>query len=216
MEGKCSAACAACRELSLEEITISDHLTMSSCVISSIVVRIDSVKTIQENLILDQTDQALSSIRSGHEDTMMGSHPGGRVTACSVRCSILEYLIEMVPYDISSCPDKLTIGYCFVGLKSLELYPIGELVFFGCWSKAIGSILRTSDRPSRNIDRVISGHLRSGVSQTQTLGSPIKERSRSQLEGTLSSVPETELPSKKWKTSDKENLPYFRIWKSLT
>ncbi|WZY93853.1 hypothetical protein YC2023_066182 [Brassica napus] len=27
---------------------------------------------------------------------------------------------------------------------------------------AIGSILRTSDRPSRNIDRVISGHLRSG------------------------------------------------------
>ena len=32
----------------------------------------------------------------GHEDTMVGSHPGGRVTACSVRCSILEYLIEMM------------------------------------------------------------------------------------------------------------------------
>ena len=31
-----------------------------------------------------------------HEDTMMGSHPGGRVTARSVRCSILEYLMEMV------------------------------------------------------------------------------------------------------------------------
>ncbi|WZZ20632.1 hypothetical protein YC2023_122019 [Brassica napus] len=114
----------------------------------------------------------------GHEDTMMGSHPGGRVTACSVGCSILEYLMEMmvtsrwetftlgregtvlasvrVPYDISPCPDELTIRYCFLGLKSLEWYPIGALVFFDCWSKAIGSILRTSDRPSRNIDRVIS------------------------------------------------------------
>ena len=60
--------------------------------------------------------------------------------------------------------DELTIEYCFIGLKSLEWYPIGALVFFDCWSKAIGSILRTSDRPSRNIDRVISGHLRSGVS----------------------------------------------------
>ncbi|KAH0910812.1 hypothetical protein HID58_034133 [Brassica napus] len=28
--------------------------------------------------------------------------------------------------------------------------------------------------------------------------------------------PWTMLPSKKWKTFDKENLPYFRIWKSLT
>ena len=32
----------------------------------------------------------------GHEDTIMGSHPGGHVTACSVGCSILEYLIEMM------------------------------------------------------------------------------------------------------------------------
>ncbi|KAF2616604.1 hypothetical protein F2Q68_00039998 [Brassica cretica] len=45
--------------------------------------------------------------------------------------------------------------------------------------------------------------------RTQTLGSPIRERSRSPLEGTPSSVPGTELPSKKCKTSDKENLPYF-------
>ena len=37
-------------------------------------------------------------------------------------------------------------------------------MFFGCRSKVIGSILRSSDRPSRNIDRVISGHLRSVVS----------------------------------------------------
>ncbi|KAF2603124.1 hypothetical protein F2Q70_00025817 [Brassica cretica] len=51
---------------------------------------------------------------------------------------------------------------------------------------------------------------------TQTLRSPIRKRSGSLLEGTPSSVPGTELPSKKWKTSDKENLPYFRIWKSLT
>ncbi|KAF3523489.1 hypothetical protein F2Q69_00048442 [Brassica cretica] len=29
------------------------------------------------------------------------------------------------------------------------------------------------------------------------------------LEGTLSLVPGTELPSKKWKTYDKETLPYF-------
>ncbi|KAG5384747.1 hypothetical protein IGI04_036217 [Brassica rapa subsp. trilocularis] len=120
-------------------------------------------------------------MEQGHEDTMMGSHPGGHVTACSVRCSIFEYLMTgdltlgwegtslasvRVSYDISPCLDELTIGYCFVGLKSLELYPIGALVFFGCWSKAIGSILRTSDRQSRNIDHVISGHLRSGVSQS--------------------------------------------------
>ena len=42
-------------------------------------------------------------------------------------------------------------------------------MFFGCWSKVIGGILRTSDRPSRNIDRVISGYLRSGVSQSPSL-----------------------------------------------
>ncbi|KAG5410741.1 hypothetical protein IGI04_007060, partial [Brassica rapa subsp. trilocularis] len=36
-----------------------------------------------------------------HEDTMMGSHPGDRVTACSVRCSILEYLMEMMVIFIS-------------------------------------------------------------------------------------------------------------------
>ncbi|KAF3511769.1 hypothetical protein F2Q69_00007905 [Brassica cretica] len=32
---------------------------------------------------------------------MMESHPGGRVTACSVRCSILEYLMEMMVIFIS-------------------------------------------------------------------------------------------------------------------
>ncbi|KAG5374499.1 hypothetical protein IGI04_042179, partial [Brassica rapa subsp. trilocularis] len=36
-----------------------------------------------------------------HEDTMMGSHPGDRVTAYSVRCSILEYLMEMMVIFIS-------------------------------------------------------------------------------------------------------------------
>ena len=37
----------------------------------------------------------------GHEDTMMGSHPEGRVTSCSVRCSIFEYLMEMMVIFIS-------------------------------------------------------------------------------------------------------------------
>ena len=35
-------------------------------------------------------------MEQGHKDTMMGSHPGDRVTACSVGCSILEYLMEMM------------------------------------------------------------------------------------------------------------------------
>ncbi|KAF2618001.1 hypothetical protein F2Q68_00042178 [Brassica cretica] len=35
-------------------------------------------------------------LSSCHEDTMMGSHPEGRVTACSVRCSVFEYLMEMM------------------------------------------------------------------------------------------------------------------------
>ncbi|KAH0880083.1 hypothetical protein HID58_067477, partial [Brassica napus] len=59
---------------------------------------------------------------------------------------------------------------------------------------------------------IISSSLQAGPRPS----GPIRERSRSPLEGTPSSVPGTELPSKKWKTSDKENLPYFRIWKSLT
>ncbi|KAF3601623.1 hypothetical protein F2Q69_00035878 [Brassica cretica] len=74
-------------------------------------------------------------MEQGQENTMMGSHPGGRVTICIIRCSILEYVMEMVVTFIS---------------------PLGL---------AIRSILRTSDRPSRNINRVISGQLRSGVSQ---------------------------------------------------
>ena len=36
-----------------------------------------------------------------HEDTMMGLQPEGRVTACSVRCLILEYLMEMMVIFIS-------------------------------------------------------------------------------------------------------------------
>ncbi|WZZ64171.1 hypothetical protein YC2023_075541 [Brassica napus] len=38
----------------------------------------------------------------GYEETMMGSHPGGRVTACSVRSSILEYLMEMYSENLGS------------------------------------------------------------------------------------------------------------------
>ncbi|KAF3608348.1 hypothetical protein DY000_02048057 [Brassica cretica] len=42
-----------------------------------------------------------------HDDTMMGSHPGGRVTACSVGCSILEYLMEMM---VTSRWETFTLG----------------------------------------------------------------------------------------------------------
>ncbi|KAF2542566.1 hypothetical protein F2Q68_00031219 [Brassica cretica] len=45
----------------------------------------------------------------GYEDTMMGSHPGGRVTACSVRCSILEYQMEMMVIFISPL-DSVSLG----------------------------------------------------------------------------------------------------------
>ncbi|KAG5415474.1 hypothetical protein IGI04_003041 [Brassica rapa subsp. trilocularis] len=63
-----------------------------------------SVISLSSSLVLISQSQIIK----GHEDTMIGLHPGGRVTACS--------------------------------------------------SKVIGSIMRTSDRPSRNIDRVISGY----------------------------------------------------------
>ncbi|KAF2556120.1 hypothetical protein F2Q68_00016166 [Brassica cretica] len=93
---------------------------------------------------------------------------------------------EATPYDIkypllsSGHPVRRVFSLKFISTKFiLKLKEIGDLtlgregtalasgalVFFGCWSKAIGSILRTSDQPSRNIDRVISGHLRSWVSQ---------------------------------------------------
>ncbi|KAG5388700.1 hypothetical protein IGI04_030241 [Brassica rapa subsp. trilocularis] len=71
----------------------------------------------------------------GHEDTMMGLHPGGRSLSGRTNYRVLLFRVEK-PRVISD--------------RS---------------SKVIGSILRTSDRPSRNINRVISGHLRSGVSQ---------------------------------------------------
>ncbi|KAG5410816.1 hypothetical protein IGI04_007135, partial [Brassica rapa subsp. trilocularis] len=98
---------------------------------------LDSIKNLLKTRI---TVNCSCDTEQGHEDTMMGSHPGGRVTACIIRCLILEYLMEMmvifisplgsvslgsfpvrVPYDISPCSDELTIGYCFFGLKSLEL-----------------------------------------------------------------------------------------------
>ncbi|KAF3522393.1 hypothetical protein F2Q69_00048221 [Brassica cretica] len=36
-------------------------------------------------------------MKQGHEDTMMGTHPIGRVTASSIRCSIFEYLMIASP-----------------------------------------------------------------------------------------------------------------------
>ena len=56
----------------------------------------------------------------GYEDTMMGSHSGGRVTACSVRCSILEYLMEMVVIFISPL-GSVSLGG-FPGLVYIYIY----------------------------------------------------------------------------------------------
>ncbi|CDY64910.1 BnaUnng00980D [Brassica napus] len=41
-------------------------------------------------------------MKQGHEDTMMGSHPGGPVTASSVRCSIFEYLMVRFIFPLGS------------------------------------------------------------------------------------------------------------------
>ncbi|KAG5374380.1 hypothetical protein IGI04_042297 [Brassica rapa subsp. trilocularis] len=46
----------------------------------------------------------------GHEDTMMGSHPGSRVTACSVRCSIFEYLMAMMAGDLTLGREGTSLG----------------------------------------------------------------------------------------------------------
>ncbi|KAG5414587.1 hypothetical protein IGI04_002154 [Brassica rapa subsp. trilocularis] len=111
--------------------------------------------------------------KQGYEDTMMGSHPGCRVTACSIRCSILEYLMEMMVIFISPLGSVSLGGFPggrpysrtgrnIISQRFIDRKPRGALVFFGCWSKAIRSIQRTSDRPSKNINRVISGQLRSG------------------------------------------------------
>ena len=55
-----------------------------------------------------------------YEDTMMGSHPGGHVTACSVRCSIFEYLIEMMVIFISPL-GSVSLGG-FTGLVYIYIY----------------------------------------------------------------------------------------------
>ncbi|KAF2542288.1 hypothetical protein F2Q68_00032634 [Brassica cretica] len=101
-------------------------------------------------------------------------------------------------------------------------------------AKSAGAIPASPSRQDRVIHVLSGGSEISGVSQCSLLekntpvsfppasrqdpdpGSPRRENSKSSLEGTLSSVPGTKLPSKKWKTSDKENLLYLRIWKSLT
>ena len=59
-----------------------------------------------------------------HEDTMMGSHPGDRVTACSVRCSILEYLMEMMVIFISLL-GSVSLG-SFPGLVYIYIISMSE------------------------------------------------------------------------------------------
>ncbi|WZY99693.1 hypothetical protein YC2023_072022 [Brassica napus] len=59
----------------------------------------------------------------GHEDTMMGSHPGGCVTACSVGCSILEYLMEMM---VTSRWETFTLGREGTALASVQSKSLNE------------------------------------------------------------------------------------------
>jgi len=56
---------------------------------------------------------------------MMGSHPGGRVTACSVRCSNLEYLMEMMVIFISLL-GSISLGG-FPGLVYIYIISMSEL-----------------------------------------------------------------------------------------
>ncbi|KAF3557224.1 hypothetical protein F2Q69_00013519 [Brassica cretica] len=120
---------------------------------------------------------------------------------------------------------KLTSNTNLTQLLVLGLGIHGIRFFKQVWKKVREQIQTRSqgllEEPSIDATTVAPIDCLKGVSndppgRTQTLEYLIRERSRSPLEGTLSSVPGTELPSKKWKTSDKENLPYFRIWKSLT
>ncbi|KAG5388827.1 hypothetical protein IGI04_030368 [Brassica rapa subsp. trilocularis] len=57
----------------------------------------------------------------GHEDTMMGSHPRGRITACSIRCSILEYLMEMMVIFISPLGSVSLGGFPDLLTENLEI-----------------------------------------------------------------------------------------------
>ncbi|KAF3601618.1 hypothetical protein F2Q69_00035874 [Brassica cretica] len=71
------------------------HLSSSPCDrFESEVYRKWSVISLSSSLVF--LSQSHKIKEQGYEDTMMGSHPGGRVTACSVRCSILEYPMEMM------------------------------------------------------------------------------------------------------------------------
>ena len=62
-------------------------------------------------------------MEQGHEDTMM-AHPEGRVTACSVRCSILEYLMEMMVIFISPLGSVSLVG--FPGLVYIYIISMSE------------------------------------------------------------------------------------------
>ena len=65
------------------------------------------------------------------EDTMIVSYPGGRVTACSVRCSILEYLMEMMVIFISPL-GSVSLGG-FPGLVYIYIYIISMSVWRVLW-----------------------------------------------------------------------------------
>ncbi|WZY99850.1 hypothetical protein YC2023_072179 [Brassica napus] len=89
----------------------------------------------------------------GHEDTMMGSHPGGRVTACSVGCSILEYLMEMM---VTSRWETFTLGREGTALASGSFIILAVVLIYFMY-KAVGL---------RYLDLFRELQTRSGVSQS--------------------------------------------------
>ncbi|WZY93846.1 hypothetical protein YC2023_066175 [Brassica napus] len=133
MEGKCSAACAAwcaeaCHQLSNLSFVFCGSKPSSEATPYDIkypllssgrpVRRVFRLKFISTKFILK-----LEEI--GHEDTMMGSHPGGRVTACSVRCSIFENLMAMMVmltrYSFSLCDFSGLAGDLTLGREGTAL-----------------------------------------------------------------------------------------------
>ncbi|KAF3605796.1 hypothetical protein DY000_02048513 [Brassica cretica] len=107
----------------------------------------------------------------GHEDTMMGYLPGDSVLHDDAvsDCSYRTLYNDGDANSLVSVTTSREITFLLDGRNgqpAVEKPSIPASVFFGCWSKAIRSIPRTSGRPSGNIDRVIFGHLWSGVSQT--------------------------------------------------
>ncbi|KAF2594156.1 hypothetical protein F2Q70_00043530 [Brassica cretica] len=101
-------------------------------------------------------------MKQGHEDTMMGTPPIGRVTASSIRCSIFEYLMVRFIFPLGS----VSLGGFTGGIPYSETgrNSISQRLLVQGTRKYSG----TMDRLSGSINRVISGHLRSGASHVES------------------------------------------------